>query len=312
MSAILTAMPGKAGAYARLAKLDVWDYYLALPLAWSIIGPAAWLRPDVLAMLALFGLGTVCVVASAVAFDDVTGFRDGSDSANYGPDAPARKLARKPLLTGELTPEDAVRFGWVAASAGAGFWLLAAIVAPFALLWTVSLAALCLVTAVQYSWGLKISYRGWQEVFLAGFGTGLVLCAVGFATGTVSGFGIVQSVLFGLGPLLFGVYSNTRDVDGDAAVGRPTMAVVLSENGNRLFIAALSIAEIALIVLSAGLGAAPWWFSLVMLPVMVLRVAQLRRGVGLGDLLGARLLGLRVHRVTFVLLFATNVLGAWS
>ncbi|MBC6451504.1 UbiA family prenyltransferase [Actinokineospora xionganensis] len=312
MTAITDVMPGRAGVYARLAKLDVWDYYLALPLAWSIIGPAAWAQPGVLGMLALFGIGTVFVVASAVTFDDVTGFIDGSDSANYGPHAPARKLARKPLLTGEITVVEAVRFGWCAAAAGAVFWALAALVAPFSLLWTIGLATLCLVTAVQYSWGLKISYRGWQEVFLAGFGIGLVLCAVGFATGTVSGFGIVQAVLFGLGPLMFGVYSNTRDAAGDAAVGRPTVAALTTENENRLFIAGLTVAEIALIVAAAGLGAAPWWFSLVMLPAIVLRVAQLHRGIGLGDLLGARTLGLRAHRLTTALLIAVNLVGAWS
>ncbi|CRK59490.1 1,4-dihydroxy-2-naphthoate polyprenyltransferase [Alloactinosynnema sp. L-07] len=311
MTAILTAAPGRVGAYARLAKLDVWDYYLALPLAWSLLGPALWFDPRVLATLALFGVGTVFVVASAVAFDDVTGFVDGSDGANYGPNASARKLARKPLLTGELTVVDAVRFGWATAGIGAVCWGVCVAAAPFALLWTVGLAVLCLVTAVQYSWGLKISYRGWQEVFLAGFGTGLVLCAVGFAQGAITGFGIVQAVLFGLGPLLFGVYSNTRDADGDAAVGRPTAAVLLSATGNRLFIAALSVAEIAVIVVSAGLGAAPWWFALAMMPAVLLRIAQLRRGVGIGDLLAARTLGLRAHRLTFVLLFAINVLGGW-
>ncbi|GLZ36443.1 UbiA family prenyltransferase [Actinokineospora sp. NBRC 105648] len=306
----LTAAPGKLGAYARLAKLDVWDYYLALPLAWSLAG----FTPAALGLLAIFGPGTVSVVAGAVAFDDVTGYRDGSDAANYGPDSPARRLARKPLLTGELAEAEAVRFGWLATVAGALLWALAVLVAG-APLWTVLLAAVCLAAAVQYSWGLKISYRGWQEVFLAGFGAGLVLVGLGLGTGGMSGFALVQAVLFGLGPLLFGVYSNTRDIEGDAAVGRPTAAVLLSARANRLFIAGLSVAEAGLITSAAGLGAAPWWFALALSPTMLLRLAQLRRGVGLGDLLGARLLGLRAHRVTTASLVAVNliiVLGAGS
>ncbi|SDC53331.1 UbiA family prenyltransferase [Actinokineospora iranica] len=303
----LTAAPGRVGAYARLAKLDVWDYYLALPLAWSLAGAAAWFTPAVLGTLAAFGVGTVCVVSAAVAFDDVTGHRDGSDAANYGPDAPARKLARKPLLTGELAEADAIRFGWAAASAGALLWALAAVLAPFSALWTVGLLALCLVTAVQYSWGVKLSYHGWQEVFLAGFGVGLVLVGVGLTAGAPSEFAVVQSVLFGLGPLLFGVYSNTRDADGDAAVGRKTAAVLLSRQGNKAFIVALTLAEIALIVTAAGLGAAPWWFAIAMAPAVFLRVAQLRRGVGLGDLLRARLLGLWAHRATVATLIAINL-----
>ncbi|MCP2268715.1 UbiA family prenyltransferase [Actinokineospora diospyrosa] len=294
----------RLGAYARLAKLDVWDYYLALPLAWSLAG----FRPSALVPLLVFGLGTVLVVAGSVAFDDVTGYRDGSDAANYGPDAPARKLARKPLLTGELSEAEAIRFGWLTAGAGAGLWVLAFAVAPFAPLWTILVAAVCLASSVQYSWGLKISYRGWQEVFLVGFGAGLVLVGTGLSTGGVTGFGAVQAVLFGLGPLLFGVYSNTRDAEGDAAVGRPTVAAVLGPLGNKAFIAGLTVAEVSLVVTAAGLGPAPWWFGLAMLPAMGVRVAQLRRGVGLGDLLAARSFGLRAHRSTTATLIAVNLI----
>ncbi|MGW5053042.1 UbiA family prenyltransferase [Actinokineospora sp. NPDC004072] len=304
---IAAAAPSRIGAFARLAKLDVWDYYLAVPLAWALSGPGAWGSPEVLVTLGLFLLGTVGVVAGAVAFDDVTGFRDGSDAANYGPDAPARRLARKPLLTGEITEREAVAFGWAATLLGLLVWVWTAAFAPFSPLWALLLLALCLVSAVQYSWGLKISYRGWQEVFLAGFGVGLVLTAVGLCVGSLTPFAVVQAVLFGLGPLLFGVYSNTRDAAGDARVGRPTVAVLLGSRGNGLFIAALSVAEIALIVLSAGLGAAPWWFALAMLPAMAMRVAQLHRGVGLGDLLGARLIGLHAHRTTVALLILVNL-----
>lgn len=302
-----TAVPGRVGAYARLAKLDVWDYYLAFPLAWAAAGPAAWTDPAVAATLALLALGAVGVVAGAVALDDVTGFRDGSDAANYGPDTPARKLARKPLLTGEITERDAVRFAWVAAGAGALLWGLAAAAAPFSPQWTLVVLAVCAVTAVQYSWGAKISYRGGQELFLAGFGAGLVLAALGLVAGEVTAFAAVQAALFGLGPLLFGVYSNTRDAEADAAVGRRTVAAVLPPAGNRAFIAFLTVAEIALIVIAAGLGVAPWWFSLAMLPAMAMRVAQLRRGVGLGDLLGARLLGLYGHRATVALLIVVDL-----
>ncbi|GGS26681.1 UbiA family prenyltransferase [Actinokineospora fastidiosa] len=313
---IAVPAPTRLGAFARLAKLDVWDYYLAVPLAWALCGPPAWGSTDVLVTLGLFLLGTVGVVAGAVAFDDVTGFRDGSDAANYGPDAPARRLARKPLLTGELTEREAIVFGWCATLFGTLVWTWTAAFAPFRPLWVLLLLAACLISAVQYSWGLKISYRGWQEVFLAGFGIGLVLAAVGLCTGEMSAFTLVQAILFGLGPLLFGVYSNTRDAVGDARVGRPTVAVLLSTRGNIAFIAALSVGEIALIVLSSGLGAAPWWFAPAMLPAMGLRVAQLHRGLGLGDVLGARLIGLHAHRTTVALLIVVNLftpaLGGWS
>ncbi|WP_156756578.1 UbiA family prenyltransferase [Actinokineospora pegani] len=297
-----TLAPGRLSAYARLAKLDVWDYYLALPLAWSLCGLTG------LGTLLAFGVGTVLVVAAAVAFDDVTGFRDGSDARNYGPDAPARRLARKPLLTGELTVRQATGFGWTCAALGGLLWLALGLEAP---LWTLVLLAVCFGTAIQYSYGLKISYRGAQEVFLAGFGAGLVLCGVGLVSGTVSAMAAVQAALFGLGPLLVGVYSNTADVRGDAEVGRRTVAVLAGAAGNRAFIAALSLAEAALVVSAAGLGATPWWFAPALLPVLAVRVAQLRRGVGLGDVLGARKLGLLAHRVMVVSLFVVNLVEFW-
>lgn len=305
MSVVVPAQ-GRLGAFARLAKLDVWDYYLAVPLAWSAVGSAAWASPEVVTTLLMFLVGLVAVVAGAVAFDDVTGFRDGSDAANYGPDAPARRLARKPLLTGEITEHEAVVFGWVATFTGLLVWSWTAALAPFSPLWAVLLVFACLAAAAQYSWGLKISYRGGQEVFLAGFGIGLVLAAVGLCTGEVSGFVVVQAILFGLGPLLFGVYSNTRDAEGDARVGRPTAAVVLTEQGNRALIAVLSLTEIALVATAASLGA-PWWFALAMLPAVALRLAQLRRGIVLGDHLGARLIGLHAHRATVALLILVNL-----
>jgi 1,4-dihydroxy-2-naphthoate octaprenyltransferase len=297
-----TAAPGRLGAFARLAKLDVWDYYLAVPVAWAAAGPALWADPAVLATLALFLLGLVGVVAGSVALDDVTGYRDGSDRANYAAAPSARKLARKPLLTGELVERDAVVFAWGAVVVGAAFWLAALAVAPATPLWTLVMMAVCLLSAVQYSWGLRISYRGWQEVFLWGFGFGLVLSAVGLTGAVVTGFTVTVAVLFGLGPLLLGVYSNTRDARGDASVGRLTVATVLSPAGNKAFIVTLTLLELGIIVTTAGVGVGPWWFALAMLPAVALRVGQLRRGIGLGDILGARVLGLHAHRTTAALL----------
>ncbi|MFC5290219.1 UbiA family prenyltransferase [Actinokineospora guangxiensis] len=312
MTTLFTA-PTRVGAYARLAKLDIWDYYLAVPLAWSLCGPARD-DPAALATLGLFLIGAVGVVAGAVAFDDVAGFRDGRDWANCAPRdsasaaaPPRRRLHRKPLLTGELTEREAVLFGWGATLFGLLVWTWTVAFAEHHPLWSVLLLAGCFFGAVQYSRGIKISYRGLQEVVLAGFGAGLVLAAVGLCTGELTGFAVVQAALFGFGPLLVGVYANTRDARGDASVGRPTAAVLLTGRGNRLFIAALTAAEVGLVVAASLLGAAPWWFALAMLPATGLRAAQLRHGVGYGDLAGARLLGLHAHRVTVSLLILVNL-----
>jgi len=46
----------------------------------------------------LFLVTEFFLIAAMVALDDIPWYRDGSDAANYGPDAPARRLALKPLL----------------------------------------------------------------------------------------------------------------------------------------------------------------------------------------------------------------------
>ncbi|MBX9389766.1 UbiA family prenyltransferase [Streptomonospora nanhaiensis] len=297
----------KAAAYARLAKLDIIDYYLGLVLAWTLLAPAARFEPAVWAALVLLLVGEVCMVAAMTSFDDVTGLRDGSDAANYGPDAPRRKLARKPLIAGTLTEREAVRLGTAAAVAAALLWASAVWAAPHQPPWAAAGLALCLFFAVQYSWGLKISYRGGQEVFLVALGVGLLVAPYGLLSGTVHAFAVVQGVLFGLGPLLFGVYSNTNDIPGDARVGRRTVAVLASPRGNAAFVGAVSAAEALIIVGAAASGIAPWWFPLAMAPVIALRALQFTIGFLRHDILRARNLGIRVHRVSVALLAAANL-----
>ncbi|MGH4005760.1 MAG: UbiA family prenyltransferase, partial [Pseudonocardiaceae bacterium] len=63
----------KMRAYARLAKLDVFDYYLSALVVWTLLAPAARLDGQNLLTLAIFLLSEVCLIAALVAFDDVTG-----------------------------------------------------------------------------------------------------------------------------------------------------------------------------------------------------------------------------------------------
>jgi 1,4-dihydroxy-2-naphthoate octaprenyltransferase len=298
-------------AYARLAKLDIYDYYLSVPLLATLAVPGGWAAPGrTLATLLLILLGQVGITAALVTFDDVTGYRDGSDAANYGPDAPARRLARKPLVAGTLTESQAVRFGWLALAACAVFWAGAIAVAPARPAWAVAGVVLWFAFGFQYSWWLKLSYHGMQELFIAALGWFFVLPFHGLLTGRAGGFAIVQTLLFGLGPLLFGVYSNIRDIPGDRAVGRPTVAVLTSPRGNAVFIAALCVLETALVVATVAAGLAPWWFLLAMAPVIALRGRQFHLGIVQGDVLRARLLGTRIHRVATALLIAVNLVIA--
>ncbi|MFD7811849.1 UbiA family prenyltransferase [Streptomyces sp. NPDC059785] len=301
---------GKARSYARLGKLDVYDYYLSMAVVVSAVALPAGRSAPAAPALAAFLLGEVFVVMAMVALDDVTGFRDGSDARNYGPDHPRRKRLRKPLVAGTLTLREALGFGYATAAVGAVLWGLAVVLAPHRPLWAVLLAAVTFVVALQYSYGLRISYRGFQEVFLAGLGAALVITPYGLATGACSGFVLVQGVLFGCGPLLFGVYSNTNDVDGDRAAGRLTVASLATPRGNARFVLALSAAEFLLGAAASVTGLAPWWFVLWMAPVTVLRARQYRTGFRQGDIMRARRLGFTVHRVSTALLIGANLLTA--
>lgn len=303
-----TSKPGVSGAgslaaYARLAKLDIYDYYLGLLVVWAWLEPAARWQPQTFGLLALTLAAQVVVVAAMVGFDDITGYRDGSDAANYASDAARRRLARKPLVAGTLTEAQALRFSWTAAAAGSALWGVVVAAAPHRPGWAVVLAAVCVAASVQYSWWLKISYRGGQELFLIGLGIGWTLVPYALLTGGANGFVLVQAVLFGSGPMLFGLYSNTNDADGDRAAGRITVATLVSAPAHRLFIAALTGAQLALIAVAPATGIAPWWFAAVLLPLAAMRVAHLVIGFR-GDILRARRLAIHAHRVTVGLLVA--------
>jgi 1,4-dihydroxy-2-naphthoate octaprenyltransferase len=194
----------------------------------------------------------------------------------------------------------------VAGAVGAS--VAAVLIAPHHPLWAIALTVLAGAAFIQYSWGAKLSYHGWAEVVLAGVAVGWLLAPYGLLTGMAGGFVVVQALVFGLGPLLFGVYSNTNDRAADAAVGRRTAATVLSRRGNAVFIAAVSLAEALIIAGSAVIGVAPWWFPLVMVPTVALRALQYHTGFRRGDILRARRLGIRIHRITVVLLVAVNLL----
>ncbi|WP_062213927.1 UbiA family prenyltransferase [Streptomyces sp. NBRC 109706] len=314
----------KLRSYARLGKLDVYDYYPSIVVALSAaMFPLARFGADAAGTLALFLFGEILVVMAMVALDDITGYHDGSDAANYGPDHPLRNVLRKPLVAGTLTLREAHLFAWGCAGAGAALWAAAVALAPHRPGWALILIGAVFVIALQYSYGVKISYHGFQEIFLAGLGVGLVVAPYALVAGGFSGFVLVQGVLFGCGPLLFGVYSNTNDIAGDRAVGRRTVAASVTPRGNALFIGLLSAGEFLVGAVASLTGVAPWWFVLAMLPVTALRLRQfglgfgpgLGRGPGQGDIMRARALGFTVHRLSFVLLVGVNIAigaGGWG
>lgn len=291
-------------AYARLSKFEfVLDYYLSMVVLWTALAGSVRFAPDTLTTLLLFLLGEVGVISAVMALDDVNGIRDGSDRANYlgTGGTPLRPLERKPLLTGALTVPQATRFGYLSLLWGAVFWTAAAVAAPERPLWALVVTGLVLFAGFQYSWGLKLSYRGLGEVLIMGCPLVIVVAPYGFVTGHLPATVLVQAVLFGLWQILVSCYSNTKDISGDAAVGRSTVAVHASARGNLIFIGALSAVDLLLTVGASAVGWVPWWFFAALLPEMALRLRQFTSFSRNGDALLARRRG--------VVAFRTGVAG---
>ncbi|MFB8352498.1 UbiA family prenyltransferase [Streptomyces niveus] len=295
---------GRFVAYARLAKFEfVLDYYLSMLVLWTALAGSVRFAGDTWTTLLLFLLGEIGVISAVMALDDVNGIKDGSDRANYlgTGGTPLRPLERKPLLTGALTVPQATRFGYLSLLWGTVFWTASAFAAPERPLWALVVTGLVLFAGFQYSWGLKLSYRGLGEVLIMGCPLVIVVAPYGFVTGHLPAIVLVQAVLFGLWQILVSCYSNTKDISGDAAVGRSTVAVHTSERGNLVFIGALSAVDLLLTVGASAVGWAPWWFFAALLPEMALRLRQFTSFSRNGDALLARRRG--------VVAFRTGVAG---
>ncbi|MET0132856.1 MAG: UbiA family prenyltransferase [Kibdelosporangium sp.] len=295
-------------AYVKLAKLSFWDYYTCVLVVFTLLAPSAQAQPRIWLVLVLFNLGWVGVVAATVAFDDVTGFRDGSDARNYAPSQAAlRARDRKPLLDGRLTVPQALRFGYACTFAGLALWVIAFALAPYVSTLGIVAAAVCAFAFIQYSYGLKLSYRGGQELALW-LCTGLcVLVPFSMVAGEVTGLMWLESFLFGLWSLMVSVYSNINDVEGDREAGRINLATRVSPAAYRGFIAGLSLLELVVIVAALALAVAPVWFGIFLVPTVLLRAKQAYDGLVAGKPLIARKAGVTIHRWGVVALMAGNL-----
>ncbi|MFF8608687.1 UbiA family prenyltransferase [Streptomyces sp. NPDC015346] len=301
----------RIGVFARLVKFQfVIDFFLALVIVWTGMEPETRLDGHVLLTVLLFALGKVGVLSAVMTLDDVTGIKDGSDSANYLADdnTELRPLKRKPLLTGDLTVQQAQRFGQLSLVWGAVWWLVAVWQAPHTPVWALVVAGLLLVFSVQYSWGLKLSYIGLGELLLLFSASAFVLAPYGITVGELPALILVEALLFGFGQLLIAGYSNTKDISGDAAVGRRTVAVLTSERGNKIFLGTLTALNLLVILVPAALGWIPWWFALALLPLIAVRLNQYGSFLRNGHALLARSRGVVAFRVTVVCVVAFNVL----
>lgn len=303
-----TTTQDRLRAYVKLGKLSFYDYYLSALILWAALPGALLWEGRTWAVLALYSAGYLGVVAATVALDDVTGVRDGSDARNYSQETAAlRDLARKPLLSGALTVRQGERFGWAAAAWGVVVWSLVLAVAPEAQLWVALVMVAIVASNMQYSYGLKISYNGGQELILMTPGLAVLLPYV-LLTGEVTGLIALEALLFGLWSLLVSVYSNMNDVEGDREAGRRNLATLTSPAVYRRIVLGFHLLEPVAVGTAIALGAVPVWFLVFMLPLYAGRVAQMRAGLLQGDVLVARKLGISLHRWGVPAAMAANLL----
>jgi 1,4-dihydroxy-2-naphthoate octaprenyltransferase len=295
-------------AYSRLAKAEFFDFYFSIPVVLAAVPAVVPLDGRGLLTLLLFGIGEVGVVSAVMAFDDVTGYLDGSDAVNYADPSGLRKRQRKPLLEGVLTVRQAVRFGRAAVLWGAAWWALAIAVAPHRPLWAVLVTLTVMVLSVQYSWGLKLSYRGGAEALIATSPMAIVVGPFGLLTGQLPAFVLVQAVLFGLWQVLVSAYSNSNDIDGDRSVGRRNAATTLDRRGNTRFLTALTLLDPLVVLGATALGWAPAWFPVVLAVPLVLRARQLRGWYRTGNPLLARRRGVNTFRAGVAALIVANLI----
>ena len=168
--------------------------------------------------------------------------------------------------------------------------------------WLLAVGAACIAAAWTYTGGpLPYGYRALGEVFVFVFFGLVAVVGTTFAqTGSVDGLAVAAAVPIGLLSVALLVVNNLRDIEGDAAVGKRTLAVLLGDRGTRVAFALLPAVAVAVVVAIGGTR--PWaLLALLAVPLAVPPVRTVLSG-GRGPALIAALQG------TGLLTLATGVL----
>jgi 1,4-dihydroxy-2-naphthoate octaprenyltransferase len=292
--------PGKLIGFVQLAKLRVYYHVYEWLLVVLLLDMQRIRPPGALASLILFLVAMLAVQAAACATDDVMGFHDGSDAENYRANdllPQPRKLLPKPLLTGLLTEREGIAFAVAAALAatGAAVGSLLVVDAPPAASAGYLVVLAC---AVQYSWGLKLSYRpGGLEFVIIVVNAATILLPYWWIAHRVSAIAALMSAVVSAWTLLVVSYGNAADRDGDEASGRRTFAVITSPGAYQVFLVLLYLANLALAMLPFGLGLLKPIGIVCVVPLLAMQTVQLYWGVVRGDARRAMKIGMRCYDV---------------
>jgi 1,4-dihydroxy-2-naphthoate octaprenyltransferase len=239
-------------------------------------------------------LAMVVALALQVAVNYANDYSDGTrgtDAARVGP--------MRLVGSGAATPRQ-VLLAAVLSFAVAG--VAGLVLAALSSWWLVAVGAVCIAAAWTYTGGpLPYGYRALGEVFVfVFFGLVAVVGTTFVQTGAVEGLAVAAAVPVGLLIVAILVVNNLRDVEGDAAVGKRTLAVLVGDRGTRVLFTALIGVAFAVVV---AIGVVRPWALLGLLaaPLAVPPVRTVLSG-GRGPVLIGALQG------TGLLTLATGVL----
>jgi 1,4-dihydroxy-2-naphthoate polyprenyltransferase len=283
---VATAAQWVAGARPRTLPAAVAPVLVGTGVAAALDG----FRP-VPALLAM-----VVALALQVAVNYANDYSDGRRGTDADRVGPMRLVGSGAASARQVLVAAALSF---AVAAVAGLTL-----AALSSWWLVAVGAVCIVAAWTYTGGpIPYGYRALGEVFVFVF-FGLVgVVGTTFAqTQTVEGLAFAAAVPVGLLIVAILVVNNLRDIDGDAAVGKRTLAVLLGDRATRSFFTALLVVPFGVI---AAVGVVrPWALLGLLAASLAVRPVRTVLAGGRGPALITALAG------TGVLTLATGVLFA--
>jgi 1,4-dihydroxy-2-naphthoate polyprenyltransferase len=281
---VTTAQQWLEGARPRTLPAALAPVFVGTGVAAALDGFR--LVPALLALLVALALQVAVNYAN-----DYSDGKRGTDAVRVGP--------MRLVGSGAATPRQ-VLIAAALAFAVAGLAGLA--LAALSSWWLVAVGAVSILAAWTYTGGpIPYGYRALGEVFVFVFFGLVAVVGTTFAqTQSLDGLAFAAAVPIGLCSTALLVVNNLRDVHGDAAVGKRTLAVLLGEHRTRLASTGLLVVAFAVIA-AIGVARPPALLGLLAAPFAVPPVRTVLGG-GRGPVLIGALKG------TGQLTLATGVL----
>jgi 1,4-dihydroxy-2-naphthoate octaprenyltransferase len=239
-------------------------------------------------------LALVVALALQVAVNYANDYSDGKRGTDSDRVGPMRLVGSGAAAPREVLVAAGLAFA-VAGVAGLGLAALSS-------WWLVAVGAVCIAAAWTYTGGpLPYGYRALGEIFVfVFFGLVAVVGTTYAQTRTLPGLAFAVAVPIGLLIVAILVVNNLRDIEGDAVVGKRTLAVLLGDRPTRQLFAGLFVVAFAVVV-AVGI-ARPWVLVTLLAAPLAAKPARTVLAGGRGPALIGALAG------TGVLTLATGVL----